>query len=166
MNFDSIDKLSSKKVTNILLTNEEAKATRRVLIITRYILDAFLDKSIRVEKRIYFMWYSTLFLRLWRYWIKTTGHSLSKNFLTLNAYICIELNSHALLLAVEKCRSRNSPEAFLPWLYSSQTCEKLFRQIRSMTSTFSTVVNFDMYEIITRLNKIQTINDITNDIGK
>ncbi|KAF0724403.1 Uncharacterized protein FWK35_00028596, partial [Aphis craccivora] len=32
----------------------------------------------------------------------------------------------------------NDSQMFLPWLYSCQTCEKLFRSTRSMTSTYST----------------------------
>lgn len=164
MNFEAIDKLSSSCVTDLLKEYENAKATRRLLIITRCILDAYLDKSISIEYRVYLIWYSTFFLRLWRGWIKQhKTYTLAKNWLTLNTYTCVELNGHALLLIIEKFRADGNTELFLPWLFSSQPCEKFFRQTRSMTSTFATKVNFDMLDLLQRRHRIQAINDIISD---
>lgn len=78
----------------------------------------------------------------------------------------VEINAHALVLLMEKCREKETPELFIPWLYSSQPCEKMFRQTRSMTTTYSTVVNFDTFDLLTRLTKIQAINDIVSDTDK
>lgn len=44
--------------------------------------------------------------------------------------------------------------------------EKMFRQIRSMTSIFSTVVNFSMKEILHRLHRVHALNEITSDLGR
>jgi hypothetical protein len=53
---------------------------------------------------------------------------------------------------------------FVPWLWSSQPCEKLFRSTRSMTTTYSTVVNYSILDIIHRLNRIQVLQNITVDL--
>lgn len=66
---------------------------------------------------------------------------------------------------IHKLRSTDNPELFLPWLYSSQPCEKLFRQARSMSSTFSTMVNFSLLETLRRLKRIQALHEISADLG-
>lgn len=57
------------------------------------------------------------------------------------------------------------PNLFMPLLYSSQPCESLFRQIRSFTCTYSTVVNCSVKEILSRLHKIQLQNDMSSSIS-
>lgn len=164
MNFEAIDKLSSPYVTKLLMKHEASKATRQLLIITRYIIDSFLDKSITIERRVYLIWYATFFLRLWRSWIISEKDcTLAKNWITLNVYTCVELNAHGLILLIEKFRS--NPDLLVPWLCSSQPCEKFFRQTRSMTLTSSTVVNFDLLDLLQRRHRIQTINTIISDSG-
>lgn len=163
MNFNAIDKLSALRVTNLLSKYDDAQATRQFLILTRSIIDCFLDKTLSMERRIYLIWFSTFFFRLWRAWIKNNqSYTLGKNWITLNTYTCVELNAHALLLLIEKMRVDNTIN-FLPWLCSSQPCEKIFRQTRSMTSTYVTMVNFDMLDFTQRLKRIQAINDIICD---
>lgn len=166
MNFKAIDKMSAYCVIEVLKKNSEAKATAQYLLLTRYILESFLNKSLNVRRRIYMTWYAVFFLRLWRSWIldSSNNYSLLKNWITLNTYTCVELNAHALLLLIDKYRS--TPELLNPWQFSSQPCEKYFRQMRSMTSTFSTIVNFDMLDILHRNQRIQIINDIISDSGK
>lgn len=166
MNFEAIDKLCSNNVTDLLEKDCESNATRQFLRLTRFILDAFLNKSLNVEQRIYNIWYSIFFIRLWRQWLVANNFSLYNNCITLNTYTCIELNGHGLLLLIDKCRQNNTPRLFLPWLYSSQPCEKIFRQTRSMTTTYSTVVNYSLYEMIKRLNRIQALNEISTDLSK
>lgn len=165
MNFQAIDKLSSAKVISLLDSVANSKATKQYLQLTRHILDAFLDKNILVEKRIYNMWYCIFFIRFWKSWLIENHINIQKNFITSNTHICIELNGHNLLLGIEKLKRTNAPEQFLPWLFSSQPCEKTFRQIRSMTSTFSTVVNFSMKELLHRLHRVHALNEITSDLG-
>lgn len=74
-----------------------------------------------------------------------------------------------LLSLVKKFRNSTCclrPYIFIPWHYSSQTCEELFRTTRSMTSTYSTVVNFSMNDILKRLTRIELLNLIQNDLQK
>lgn len=43
---------------------------------------------------------------------------------------------------------------FLPWLLGSQSCEWIFRTARSLSSTFSTIINFGMLGLLRRLHRI------------
>jgi len=40
---------------------------------------------------------------------------------------------------------------FHPTTFSSQMCEKFFRTAQSMTSTYSTVINFSIKDLIYRI---------------
>lgn len=166
MNFKSIEKLCSYNVINVLPKIPESAGTRQYLLMCRYIIESFLNKSTNTKDRIYYIWYTVFFLRVWRQWLHENGHSITNNFITSNAYTCIEINGHGLLLLLEKCRRDNTPELFIPWLYSSQPCESTFRQIRSMTTTNSTIVNFSLNEMMKRLNQVQVLNDFSTDFRK
>ncbi|KAF0721111.1 Uncharacterized protein FWK35_00025479, partial [Aphis craccivora] len=50
------------------------------------------------------------------------------------------------------------------WNFSSQKCEQFFRATRSLTSTYSTVVNFSMKYIMSRLKRIESINEIKDEL--
>lgn len=54
-------------------------------------------------------------------------------------------------------------EWFLPFLYNSQPCESFFRQLRSFTTTYSTVANCSVKEILGRIKKIQLLSDISTN---
>lgn len=73
------------------------------------------------------------FLRDWRQWLQYEGFSIAENFITLNAFTCVELNAHTLIAGMRRLRSQGRPELFLPFLWSSQPCEQAFRDMRSQT---------------------------------
>ena len=54
-------------------------------------------------------------------------------------------------------------QCFMPWLLGSQSCEKIFRAARSMTPTFSTVLNFGMLSLLQRLHRIHIQYCLEND---
>lgn len=85
---------------------------------------------------------------------------MKDNFLSANCYACIELNAHNLILCILHLRKTNKPELFKPFLFESQPCESLFRQLRSMSTVFSTVTNCSIKETTSRISKIQYQNDI------
>jgi hypothetical protein len=66
------------------------------------------------------------------------------------------------------CDFRDKPlltnEIFLPYLFGSQPCGKIFRTTTSMTSTLSTVVNYSIKDIMRRLDRIKRINSILYDL--
>ena len=135
----------------------DAVATKQFIILIQCIIDSYLDKALDPLQRIKKNWYVIFFLRYWREWIlEHPTYTLTNNFITQNAYICIELNGHAaiiLLLLLRDVYSKD--EAFLTWLLGSQSCEKTFRLARSMTPTFSTVINFSMLGLMRRLHRLQ-----------
>uniref|UniRef100_A0A336KZP4 CSON001478 protein n=1 Tax=Culicoides sonorensis TaxID=179676 RepID=A0A336KZP4_CULSO len=79
----------------------------------------------------------------------------SESFISMNAYECLEINAHNMLIIIKKLRDEGKQQYFLPWLYQSQTCEGLFRILRSMSTTMSTVVNFSVRDVLFRLKKLE-----------
>ena len=104
MNFEAVEKLSNPIVSALLLENfPETKATAIYLQLIKYILDAFLSKSLSPRERICMIWLSTFFLRIWRFNLKNDKlHSITDNFISLNSYTCIELNAHSLMLYTKR----------------------------------------------------------------
>lgn len=100
-------------------------------------------------------------LRIWRYWLQQQPtYNLDKNFITSNCYTCIEINAHTIIQCMVNLENQKQPELFAPNLFDSQPCESMFRQLRSMSTTFSTVVNCSVLEFIYRVKKIQLQSDI------
>lgn len=101
-------------------------------------------------------------------------YTVKDNFISSNCYSCIELNAHSLVKLITDLKRDiivSAPEQSPPYELhmpniGSQPYEKLFRMTRSMTSTFSTVVNFSIKSFMKRLDRIRTINEIVSDIHK
>jgi len=94
---------------------------------------SYLDKDIAPLERIDRLWTTLFSLRYWRRWLSSDDvYNLSKNFISTNAYLSIEINAHTLLLLIRKCRRENCPELLLFWLMGSQQCESFFRALRSL----------------------------------
>ena len=68
-----------------------------------------------------------------------------------------QINAHSLITHILTIRDHAPCDQyiFLPWLLGSQVCEATFRTIRSMNSTFSTVINFGMLGLLRRLHRLQ-----------
>ena len=97
------------------------------------------------------------FVRYWREWILLNEkHTLKQNFLTNNTYLCIELNAHALLTFLMNTRDNVNKNdiVFFPWLLGSLSCEKTFRSTRSMSTVFSSVLNFSILGLLCRLHHL------------
>lgn len=191
-NFPSAEKVCSEKTMQCLLEYVPgSQGTVVYLKAMRKILDAFQRTELTSEERIYSIWYACFFARAWRSWILNSEKSkkseqkkpkkyytLKENFISSNSYTCIELNAHALVKQVlvedkacdnlvQKPIPCKKPKFFSSSLFDSQVCESVFRQVRSFTSTFCTVVNFTILEIINRVRKIQLQNEImTTSEGK
>lgn len=107
-----------------------------------------------------------VFLRIWRKWLMMNNKKIGEHFISSNCYTCIELNAHALINLIIHFRENPNltEDMFLPLLFSSQSCEKIFRATRSMTTTQSTVVNYSIKDILQRLDRIRSINNITHDL--
>lgn len=178
MNFLSAEKLCSDKVIDILKTMPGTDGTRIYLKIMNYILSAFLGDEKKDNillysplcERIYRIWYVVFILRVWRSSVKKSKTlTLKDNFISANCYNCIELNAHTIIKVVLQFKY-NSVECGLnsDMLHfanmSSQPCEKLFRAARSMSSTYSTIINFSIKDLLYKVSRIHTINNIIGEM--
>lgn len=166
-NFASVNKICNQNVINLLQSHVSCSyGTAIFLKALRNIIDSFLDIELKPLERVEKIWHTVFLFRLWRKNIVDNDRTtLKNNFLTNNCYSCIELNAHGLVKILLYLKETNQPNLFLPHLLSSQPWESLFRQVRSMTTTHSTVVNFSIKEILDRVNRIQLQNHITYELS-
>lgn len=168
-NYDSYEKMTSDRVLNALEKNVlDSEGTVKYLKVCRQITQSFLDPELEPLERVYMLWHSLYFLRAWRKWILrsqnddgTQQYIEVNNFITSNAFNCIELNAYGMLHLICKFRDSMQPELFLPGLFSSQPCEKTFGQFRSMTTANWTKLNFSLHEVFHLMSRIEIQNDIS-----
>jgi len=179
MNFRAAEKMCSDKVIELMNSIPDTNGTVAYLTVMKFVISAFNDHNINIIDRVYKLWFAVFFLRKWKLWITNNkSYSCTANFISINSYQCIEINAHAIIklvntfktsiLNIEKEPNNTSnlnPSMFVPWLYSSQPCEQLFRTTRSLTSTFNTAVNFSIKELMNRVKRIEMLNSISNDLG-
>nr|CAH0104465.1 unnamed protein product [Daphnia galeata] len=90
---------------------------------------------------IYRLWFAVFDVRYWRYWMLCDEtYPLAKHFFTSNAYQCLEVNAHSLVL-IELRQELEPAELFLPFIFGSQQCETYFKALRSFTPVGSTQTN-------------------------
>ena len=101
-------------------------------------------------------WFALFFVRYWMKWLLChKEYILEKNFISLNSYISIEINAHAVIILLLILRRRGKSDCCYPWLLGSQPCEQAFRAAHGMTLTFSTMINFTVLGLIRRLHRLQ-----------
>ena len=95
-NFDAV--LHIVRAVTLLDKLPDAAATKEFVFLIQNVIDSYLDKGLSPLARIEKIWYVTFFLRYWRKWIlQHPKYTLQNNFITQNAYLCIELNAHAII---------------------------------------------------------------------
>ena len=162
MNLKSVPKICDPIIARLLFENVPgSEGTAAYLKVMYFIIQSYLSVALIMTDRIYYLWYAVFFLRYWRAWIVENKFSVTSNFITTNTYLCVELNAHCLLNAIFQCIKTKSCSTFLPWQFGSQQCESFFRNLRSMTSTYSTVVNCSLLEAIYRIKRLQFLADIS-----
>lgn len=92
-------------------------------------------------------------MRAWRNWTAQLNTS-QRQCITPNAYCCLEISAHGLVLAVRSCRDRRRPMQFLVKRFGSQDVEDIFRILRSMTSMWHTQTNVSIKELGERLRRV------------
>ncbi|KAE8741648.1 hypothetical protein FOCC_FOCC012851 [Frankliniella occidentalis] len=70
-----------------------------------------------------------------------------------------------MLKIIRKLRNFRKPALFIPWLFPSQPCESFFKRARSMSTTFSTVVNCSMLDFIHRVSRIDFQGEIESRLS-
>lgn len=161
-NFASFEKITSKRVLDALemyVPNSEAT----VVYLQNFsdVVSSYTDFHLEPLERIERIWRPAYFFRIWREHILASKTNTLKNkFITSNTFSCIEINARTMLSFYRKCRDENKPHHFLTTLCHSQTCEKTFRQLRSMGSVNFTKINFSMLELLYMVRRIEVMNEI------
>lgn len=160
-NYGSVEKIMKKKVLDALAVHViDSEATVMYLRLCEKVTSAFTQLDITPLERVTRIWYALFSFRIWRKWLKKNKYSVTENFITLNAYACMEINVHGLIHIMQKLRDDGDDGQFLPILFDSQKCEQTFRQLRSMTTLNRTKVNFTLLELTHMISRIDLMNDI------
>ena len=167
MSFHTAEKCSSERVIKALSAAPQNQGTIIYLELMQSLIKAYMLPETLPEERIFNALYSVFFARIWKQSLinakseSLKNHqSLSENFITSNCFACIEINMHSLINFLIFCRDKDKPEIFLPTMMSSQPCEAFFRTFRSMTATESTVVNFNMLDLLYRAKRAHMIGKL------
>lgn len=161
-NFSSVSKMCDDKVVTLLRDRIKSSAgTAQYLQLIRDIIDSFMSTTLAPLQRIRKIWYSLFLVRIWRQFIVSSDqYKLKENFISANCYTCIELNAHSMVKCLLYLKKIDKPSYFKPHVFDSQACESMFRSFRSLTSTYSTVVNCTLKEATNRVSKIGFQNQI------
>lgn len=157
-NYSSLKKIMEPKVRTALADFvKDSEATIEYIRICAEITSSLYDDNLSPLERVFNIWRSTFFLRAWRISVQ---NSLGQNFLTQNAYSCIELNAKNLIILIKKFRDGGLKKYFLPIIFNSQTCESFFRKVRSMGTMNYTRINFTILELMHLIGRVEIMNDI------
>lgn len=161
-NFGSLKKVMESRVIEALKVYViDSEATVEFITICNNAVSSFLDRNLTPTERIYRIWNALFLLRIWRKSIqKSNIYQLDSNFITSNAFECIEINAIGLLKLIVSLRERNQPEMFIPYKFDSQPCEETFRHLRSMSSMNWTKINFTMMELLHMIERVELQYDI------
>lgn len=160
-NYGSLEKIMKPRVTEALekyVTGSEG--TVAYIKICDFVTSSFLDGKLKPLERIFRIWYSVFFLRAWKKWLVEREYDLADNFISSNAFECIEINAYCLLGLVVRLRESNQPKLFQTKLFDSQTCERTFRQMRSMSTMNYTRINFSINELLHLIQRVELQSDI------
>lgn len=113
-NFGSLEKMMQPNVRRLLMENvPDSDGTVLFLTLCDMIVSAHRDPDLKPLERVYKMWYCIFVLRGWRLFIqKSEKYTLQKNFITSNAYTCIELNAHSIVECIVFLRKLKKPGSF------------------------------------------------------
>lgn len=164
MNVKSAIKLCSIQVHDLLNKSPEREATAVFVSMMNNVANSFMNEDLAPLERINCIWRTNFILKIWWRWLVDNHYDLKTNFISSNAYMCVELNAHAMISAIIYFRNNGIPESFLPWLLDSQSCEEFFRAVRLLTSTYSTLVNFSMLELLHKINRVNFQSEIVSQL--
>lgn len=161
-NFRSLEKLMENRVANALEKFViDSEATIAYLNICKNATSCCLDSELNPLDRIFRIWNAVFVLRIWADFLyESDGYSVKENFISQNAYDCIEVNAICLTRLIMNLRNNGKSNMFKPHLFDSQPCERTFRQLRSMSTMNLTKINFSLHELLHLIERIELQNDI------
>lgn len=159
-NYSSLEKVMNDRVLKAMGKHvPDSEGTIMYLTLCKLITSSFLSTNVKPIERIYNIWYAVYFLRCWWKWIKANkDYSLDDNFISNNAYTCVEINAQGLIEIIIKLRSKGQDNLFLPHLYASQPREHIFRMMRSMGTINYTKINFTLNELLHMIARVGIMN--------
>lgn len=161
-NYRAVEKLMDERVLRALEDNiVDSEATIHYLKLCQNVTSSYLEDDLPILERISRMWYANYFFRAWRKWLSTHDeYSVNENFISNNAYNCVEINAHALIELIIKLRNAGETHLFIPSLFSSQPCEQIFRTMRSMGTCNYTKINFSLHELFHLISRVEITQKI------
>ena len=117
------------------------------------------ETKINLKTRLFNLIYVVSFCRRWKQFLMENGGK-PNNFLTRNAWTSIEMN---LVFFVRLLRQGYG---HMIYLCTSQTCEEMFRTIRSFGTWGFTQINFSMSTGLDLLSKVNLMLDVMNKLSK
>lgn len=162
MNFESFEKITNDRVLDALQVHiQRSDATIQYLKIARDVTSSFLLHDPSPKERIFRIWHGVYFLRIWRQFVLSSKrYTLKDNFITSNAYVSSELNARNLVCLMKRFRDEKKEHFFLPPLFDSQSCEKMFRTFRSMGTAQYTKINFSIHELMHIIGRVEVLDEI------
>jgi len=151
-NFPSADRLASSWTRAQLAKhcNIQSQGTIFYLEAMANVVDAFYDLELTVEQRVVKLWTTVWFYRLWRTWIASKAGAVwdrDVHFITTNSFQSVELIGHAFI-GILYNHAKYEITEFKPWLFTSQPCEKFFRQSRTTGGNNTLRVNYFLLELL------------------
>lgn len=118
---------------------------------------------------IFQLWSVVFMLRAWRHDIIHKKGKMA-HFLAYPTYVAIETNAHSLINFYINLRDNDNLELFryIPFM-QSQSCENVFRDYRSMTTTGHTEINFNLLDVLyktRRINEIERLEQRLQEASK
>lgn len=134
-NFRALQKLMNPNVSSALAKHViNSEATIMYIKICKNVTSSFCEIELTPLDRIHKMFHSAYLLRIWKKWLERSDgkFNVKDNFISDNAYKCVEMNAYNLVSLMKMFRDKQLEELFIPKLMSSQPCEETFRTLRSM----------------------------------
>lgn len=169
-NYASFQKITEDRALKALeVYVPDSEATIIYLKLSRSVVQAYNDVNLSPLDRVYNIFHALYFFRAWKKWIKTqvdndgcSLYNVENNFITPNAFDCLELNAYNMLHLITKFRNEGNPNLFLPGIFNSQGCEHTFRHFRAMSTANYTKINFTLYELLHMIGRVELKNEIEN----
>ncbi|GAB0086470.1 Peptidase S1, PA clan [Sergentomyia squamirostris] len=158
MKFDVVQKMFQDKVISCLQEVPNSRGTIFYIKLMKTVYET-IYKDMSPSQRLKQLWYLVFFCREWMGHCKENDINLD-HFITTNTYACIEINAHSFVNLLRFCNANNLSHLLIPPILSSQTCESFFRHARSMSTTRSTVINFNMLEFLYKTRRIELAVDL------
>ncbi|KAG8705173.1 hypothetical protein FRC09_003116 [Ceratobasidium sp. 395] len=108
------------------------------LYILGELIDAYQSRHIDHGERIKMALRAKFFLQIWSDFLLDAGYDLHTYFISHQTYKILSTIIDGLILLIYVYRDHlDTPQAFLPWLHSTEACEHMFAEMRKLVDDFT-----------------------------